>query len=275
MNIINFSTMLIFRIFYLIIIFCVDAGNFATIAGEAPRWDYKNQEKWTGVCQTGSFQSPVNLDASSSIQYRTISPLALRNVGYFHDVVVGNNGHTVTVSLDCPKSAKPNISGALLLESYILDSMHFHWPSEHTINGKYYDLEAHLVFYDQRHSDLNAALLEPFAISVVGILFQAIADAAKNVARRVGQSAPVIKGINLGDLFPNDIQKFFTYNGSLTTPPCTETVTWFVMRDTPYILQDDLARISRIYTEEGEQLRCINRKRQKLNGRAIFAHNFN
>ncbi|XP_066255879.1 carbonic anhydrase-like [Euwallacea similis] len=291
----NFSVMLKLSIFLKIIILSLDAAHFAAIAGETPHWDYKNQENWRGICQTGLSQSPINLDASSSLRYGIFFPLVVRNTGYFNDVVVVNNGHTVSVSLNCPNYAKPYISGAGLPGNYILDNIHFHWPSEHAINEKYYDLEAHLVFYNDRHPNLNSALLEPFAVSVVGILFQvcreivkvencnetnhenfmAISDAVQKVVRSVGQSVPATRGINVKDFFPNDIQKFFSYTGSLTTPPCTEHVIWFVMRDASQILGDDLAGISRIYTNEGEQLTCTNRNRQKRNGRSICIHDSN
>ena len=111
-------------------------------------------------------------------------------------------------------------------DTWTLAQFHFHAPSEHTVDGTSYPLEVHLVHVD--------AAGKPAV--VVGVFIRAgkentaLARAFQNLPAREGDKAsPAGETIDAGALLPAD-RTFFTYTGSLTTPPCTEGITWYVLK---------------------------------------------
>ncbi|XP_043463555.1 carbonic anhydrase-like [Leptopilina heterotoma] len=99
----------------------------------------------------------------------------------------------------------PNLSGGPLKDVYVFERGHFHWGkndkkgSEHTIHCNRFPLELHLVHYRRGYGSVKEAMNYKDGLVVIGIIFQ-------------------IKS------------EFITYKGSLTTPPCTETVTWIISK---------------------------------------------
>jgi carbonic anhydrase len=138
-----------------------------------------------------------------------------------------------------------------------LQQFHFHHPSEDQIKGKSYPLEAHLV-----HADPAGKL------AVVAIFLEQ--GPSSPLMKTIFSHLPKIKGqekstdtaVNVGDLLPKT-RSYVTYSGSLTTPPCTEGVSWIVM-DTPVTLSDsEIATFENVY-------RFNARPVQSLNGRSIL-----
>jgi carbonic anhydrase len=134
---------------------------------------------------------------------------------------VENTGHVVEVVYEPGSYIKigPNVT-----DQYFLSQFHFHAPSEHMIDGIQFDAELHLV-----HTNRIGELL------VVGVLLTKSKDAPAGVFDNIMGNAPgsvatkSLQGtVNAMDLLPM-AQSFFTYTGSLTTPPCTEGVRWFVL----------------------------------------------
>lgn len=192
-------------------------------------WSYEEQDEWPGTCLTGTIQSPIALFESDSVQNNDIPVFVLKNVDYFGEVEVENSGHTVNVKLIVEEEEdKPKLSGAGLSGNFTLSNIHFHWPSEHTINGKYYDLEAHLVFYNEEYESLEDALPYQNAVTVIGILFQetdsenvtshdnfeVIDQAVERVYRKAGSTVTASGAITISDFFPTNIETYFQYTGS-------------------------------------------------------------
>jgi len=136
---------------------------------------------------------------------------------------VENTGHVVEVLYAAGSSVR---LGDAVTDIYQLIQFHFHAPSEHTIDGKQYDAELHLV-----HENVLGQL------AVVGVLLSMSPTAPGSVFDEIVMTAPMTVGtgqreglsLNANSLLPAD-QDYFTYAGSLTTPPCSEGVRWFVMQ---------------------------------------------
>jgi carbonic anhydrase len=165
-----------------------------------------------------------------------------------------HNGHTIQVNVD-PGSFLVIEDRELRFEAI---QTHFHSPSEHTVNGKSYAMEIHLVHQDEEGH-----------FAVVGVM---IDEGAENeVLNLVWSFMPE----NPGDLVEAPVsvsetgllpptRQYFTYNGSLTTPPCSEGVTWFVMKQT---IEASVEQIQRFKDRVGE---VSNRPVQPHNARLIL-----
>lgn len=212
----------VFRIAAVALLTSAGTAAAETKAGDgAVRWGYaadNGPAQWAALeprfieCAEGAMQSPIDLTAPGARALATIRfdyrPAPL-------DVV--NNGHTVQVNY-APGSAMI-VNGA----RYELLQFHFHTPSEHTLAGARFPLEVHLV-----HKNAEDVL------AVVGVF---LAEATVNqtlatIWRRMPKTAgPAVRygdvAVNAAELLPSRRQ-FFRYMGSLTTPPCTEGVNWFV-----------------------------------------------
>lgn len=165
------------------------------------------------LCAEGRRQSPIDLADASP----TRSPSVIFDYRPSPLTVV-NNGHTVQV--DYSEGSSIEIEGT----RYELSQFHFHSPGEHTLSGESLDMEMHLV-----HRNASGEL------AVVGML---IRSGRENAAfKPVWDNMPAVEGeprridgvsVNAEDLLPRE-KLFYRYDGSLTTPPCSEGVKWFVL----------------------------------------------
>ncbi len=229
------------------------------VAADTSRWSYAGANgpaKWArlgkdfAACALGKTQSPIDIpDAEARkgdlppllFDYR---PTPLRII---------DNGHTIQVNY------APGSTISVAGKRYELVEFHFHKPSEEKISGKGHDMEAHLV---HKGSDGKVA--------VVAVLL----DAGKENAliKALWANLPQTKDkenavdavkINALDLLPRD-KGYYTFAGSLTTPPCSEAVTWFVLKTPTPISADEIARFARSYPMNARPV-------QDLNGRDIQA----
>jgi carbonic anhydrase len=163
-----------------------------------------------------------------------------------------NNGHTIQVNY--AKGSRITVGG----EQYELAQFHFHTPSENTVNGKAYDMEMHLV-----HKNAKGEL------AVVGVFFQSGSQNAeldklwRQLPEKAGEQKTLADtSLSAANLLPQD-RSYAHFNGSLTTPPCSENVNWFVIREP---LQASAEQISRISTIMGHNARPV----QNLNKRFVL-----
>jgi carbonic anhydrase len=114
--------------------------------------------QWPGVCQTGTQQSPIDLQAAEliSLASANTSPTWTTSATVLNDVSVAFNGHSVDLKMESVSSPQLVISG----NSFQLKGLHFHSPSEHSINGQRAELEAHFVHKDKSNN-----------IAVLGVMF--------------------------------------------------------------------------------------------------------
>lgn len=202
------------------------------------------------TCQTGINQSPID------IQTTTTSKLGLPalNMQYFDGPTRFRSiNHTLQATMSSYTSNSIEIDETL----YYLKQFDFHAPNEHTLNGKTYPLELQLVHKNQ-HGD----------IAIVAVMFdvdepnQAIQNLWESFPAMEDSSMPIFSPVNINQLLP-DNKTYWRYRGSLTTPPCTEGVTWAVLK-TPVALSAE--QLDKFHYTVGP---ANNRPLQPLNERKI------
>jgi carbonic anhydrase len=199
---------------------------------------------------TGDAQSPINI--LTGIVERGRHDIALRYLPSAEHIV--NLGHTIEAEFEPGSSLE--YDGLV----YELKQLHFHTPAEHLVDGITYPMELHMV---------HTLRDRPDRYLVVGILFREGSDNA--FVEEILGHAPAEAGarfdgtmqINAQDLLPA-VEGYYHYEGSLTTPPYSETVTWLVMKESRQASADQVERLNRI---EGNNARHI----QDLHGRHVDA----
>ena len=189
--------------------------------GEAVHWGYVGEsgpkhwgelsEDYT-ACGLGKNQSPINIETDGAVPAK-LGPLVLDYRGKTTEVI--NNGHTIQLAVEPGSTLR--VEG----HEYQLLQFHFHSSSEHSIDGEVFPLELHFV-----HQNSAGEL------AVVGVLFR-LGEENERI-KRIGEAAPREAGsaplaIKLTDILPvTEVADYYRYNGSLTTPPCTEGLRWYV-----------------------------------------------
>lgn len=165
------------------------------------------------------------------------------------------------------KYADANSLGTIMVDGAVhkLLQLHYHAPSEHTVNGKQYPLEVHFVH--QKIGSTGAADL-----AVLGILYNYTTDGSHNAALdnfwfEIHRPVPILYGVSVTDMLAQGGQTYYRYPGSLTTPPCAETVKWHVMESTVGV--NPLQKIVYQYALNGID---NFRPAQPLNGRTPTAY---
>ena len=243
-------------------------STFATWAKDGhadPHWNYLEQDQWGMLedptyhppfpyaeCGIGQHQSPVNIDSSDAINVKSIDDLKPKYIGI--PLSLTNNGHTIRINT--PK-------GMLFFgrNAYELLQFHFHAPSEHLLNGQHFPMEIHFV---------NGTI--DGRIAVIGVFieagkfnptFQQILESAPDYP---GETNTTTNNLRPAGLLPPHPQHFYTYAGSLTTPPCSEGIQWFILKETVKVSQKQIEEFtSRFYRDNA-------RTEQNLNGRKLDAH---
>ncbi|MEX8518702.1 MAG: carbonic anhydrase [Leptothrix sp. (in: b-proteobacteria)] len=182
------------------------------------------------TCATGQRQSPIDIRGGLKVDLEPIK-FDYRPTGF--NVI--DNGHTVQANLGLGNSIEVNG------RRYELLQFHFHRPSEERINGRQYEMVVHLV-----HKDPEGRL------AVVAVLLEQ--GRAHPIVQVVWNSLPLEKNEELTApapldpslLLPED-RRYYTYMGSLTTPPCSEGVLWLVLKQPVSLSPDQLALFARLY----------------------------
>ena len=216
-----------------------------TYSGENGPSHWGALDKSFALCSSGHAQSPINIIPTTPHTLPSLSityqPTAIN---------VFNNGHTIQVTYD---------SGSFIQVDkvrYQLLQFHFHEPSEHTLRGKSFPAELHLV-----HKSADGHL------AVIGLLIEtgaenrALAPLWPHLPATEGPSQRIDGQINAADLLPHN-HATYRYTGSLTTPPCSEGVRWMVIANPITISPQQLATLKAALPPD-------NRPVQPANHRAI------
>ncbi len=226
---------------------------------EKPHWGYEGEEgpaHWGDLseeyaaCKDGHSQSPIDITGALPVDLN-----ALRFDYQDSPLLIFNNGHTIQVNY---------APGSTLIYNeitYTLLQFHFHQPSEHTINGEYADMEIHLV-----HQSADGRL------AVVGVMMN-VGDNVDSDYEVVFSNLPAEPVeppeeaelmVNAFDLLP-EMQTFYTYEGSLTTPPCTEIVRWLVMTEPVELSADEIMAFGEIYDANNRPVQPLNTRDLLIN----------
>lgn len=209
-------------------------------------WDEINS-----ACATTSTsrQSPIDINKAEVDRSLTLLDTRLAETSF----TLKNPGYTVI--------ATPTTPGSLTLNgtTFKLLQFHFHTLSEHTINGRHSVMELHAVFQDENSN-----------LAVIGVLYRvgrANPFLAKILSTGLPQktmSEPVtVSDLNLANAF-TDLSSYYTYPGSLTSPPCSETVTWLVLKQPAELSASQYAEFRKVL---GNDFRPV----QAQNGRIVRA----
>src|SRR3954469_3999317 len=199
------------------------------------------------TCKLGKFQSPIDIRGAKTTDLPAIrftykpSPLKLID-----------NGHTIQVNY------APGSSIEVDGKRYDLVQFHFHMPSEEKIDGKAHDMVAHLV-----HKAFDGQLAVVAVLLDKGGANPTIAAIWKNLPSTKDKEASVNTNIDVATLLPAK-KGYYTFQGSLTTPPCSEEVRWFVMKSPVTIAESEVAAFGKLYPMNA-------RPTQPSNGRSIEA----
>ena len=221
-------------------------------------WDYDGAggpDAWGRLrpeydkCATGQRQSPIDIRGGIAVD---LEPIKFDYRPSAFSVI--DNGHTVQVNVE------PGNSITITGRRYELLQFHFHRPSEERVDGRQYDMVAHLV-----HRDVDGRL------AVVAVLLDR--GSAQAIVQSVWNNLPLEKGdevragtrIDLAQLLPED-KRYYTYLGSLTTPPCSEGVLWMVLKQPVPISPEQLAIFARLYPMNARPI-------QQADGRLIKESN--
>ena len=245
------------RVFAFVFVALSMAAVNAFAAGET-KWSYAGATgpaKWGNlnpefyVCRDGQRQSPIDIrDAKADLG-------SLPSLLFDYKAVplkVIDTGHTVQVNY-APGSYMM-VAGA----KYELSYIQFHKPSEITLEGKGREMAAHLFHKTAEGKQVVVAVMLDAG---AGNAFTK--SAFHNISKEKGKES-VVDGVTVNalDLLPKDKKAYYTFNGSLTTPPCTEDITWFVLRSPASIAPEDVARFGALYPANARPV-------QPLNGRPV------
>ena len=237
----------------------LSASLFAGAHGT--HWGYTGHgspEHWSELdpkffmCKAGSNQSPIDLVSSAVVTTTDgLDPIKFNYTTRASAVI--NNGHTIKV--DVKDGSSIEIDGII----FDLKQFHFHTPSENMIEGKHFPLEAHFV-----HASKDGKL------AVIAVMFE---DGAENEdLKKIWAKMPTHVDKTAGCGLPSDMIKdilpknkaYYRFDGSLTTPPCSEGVRWFVMQEYSHISKAQVKQFADLM--HGHD----NRPIQPLNARKIL-----
>jgi carbonic anhydrase len=231
---------------------CKNSGNHKS---EGVHWTYEGEtapETWATLSEdysdcAGKSQSPV--DITGTVKDSTLKPLY---VDYLPSTKLDifNNGHSVQINYN---------AGTFVIEGqeYHLLQFHFHSPSEFTYNGEHFPLEVHLV-----HADANGNLAVIGVMVEVGTENQFFAKFWDKLPDEEGELETFDINFDINNLLPPD-KGFYHLIGSLTTPPCTEGVKWYLLKTPVEATKEQIEKIALCMPENN------NRPVQALNGRVI------
>jgi carbonic anhydrase len=236
----------------------------------AQQWSYEGEtapERWGTLdpkfvmCRIGKNQSPIDIDGLIEARLETLKlnysagAADIRNHG--HVAATGaaeilNNGHTVQVNY------APGSTIIVDGRSFELQQFHFHSPSEHRIHGKSFPLEAHLVHADKAGNLAVVAIL--FAYGAPNPFLSKLWD---KMPPTKGDTSKLAARLNVVQLLRAN-KDYYRFNGSLTTPPCTEGVRWLVMKSVATVSESQVEQFAKAVGHPN------NRPLQAVNARPVL-----
>jgi carbonic anhydrase len=206
-------------------------------------WDYsqsRGPDHWGDLkpefapCKEGHHQSPVDI---RNPQKADLPPIEFDYKPSALDII--DNGHTIMINYGSGSSI--SIGG----KKYALKQFHFHRPSEEKINGKGYEMAVHLV-----HADPQGKLAVVAILLVMGQDNPLVHELWNDLPKEK-EKEEVLNNIHIDvtRLLPVN-RGYYTFSGSLTTPPCSEDVTWFVLKQPVSVSPAEIAQFSKLYRND-------------------------
>ena len=237
----------------------IAAGAFATAWAEegAHHWTYKGTTgptHWAkleddfATCQLGKHQSPIDI-RKSAVRKADLAPIEFNYKPSALKII--DNGHTIQVNY------APGSGITVDDKRYELVQFHFHKPSEEAIAGKHAAMVAHLV-----HKSADGALAVVAVLLKPGAPNPTVKTLWAHLPREKEQeTTPENLTVDATGLLPQH-HRYYTFTGSLTTPPCSEGVTWFVLATPVEVSKAEVARFGSVYPSNARPV-------QPRNGRVV------
>ena len=232
------------------------AGGKATAAGHAAaHWSYQGPagpQTWGGLkpeftlCGAGQRQSPIDIRGGLAVD---LDPVKFNYQATPFAVI--DNGHTVQANV--AQGNHIDIGG----KRFELVQFHFHRPSEERIDGRQFEMSLHLV-----HKDDQGRLAVVAVLMDKGLPQPAVQKVWNSLPLEKGEELAARTPLELAELLPTD-RRYYTYMGSLTTPPCSEGVQWVVMRQPVSMSPEQIELFARMYPMNARPL-------QQASGRRIL-----
>lgn len=219
-------------------------------------WSYDGDtgpEHWAELnpnfttCTTGHNQSPIDLDKGVNANLEKI-----RSIEKFPAKDIQFNGQAVQVNF--------NYGNMLVLDDdpYQMKFATFHAPSEHTIKGKAFPMEAHFA-----HSDGKGNLTYVSVMFKMGKPNKAITNLWAQLSNEKGEAEPLKARVVPNELLPTE-RSYYRFNGSITMPPCTEGVKWIVFKTPITASKEQINKLKSVMQHPN------NRPIQPINGRIVL-----
>ncbi len=239
----------------LMVLACTLLSSTHVYAEAEPHWGYSGEgaaENWVTLSTdnfacSGKNQSPINL---SGFIEADLSPIQFNYQSAGHEII--NNGHTIQVNYQSGSNIE--VDGI----RFDLLQYHFHAPSENHINGKSYPLEVHLV-----HADKVGNLAVVAVMFEEGVANKGLAATWSSMPQSAGDKHALSPVVAVDDILPTN-REHYRFNGSLTTPPCSEGVRWLIMKDSVMASKQQIEAFEEVLHEPN------NRPLQPINSRVIL-----
>jgi carbonic anhydrase len=231
---------------------CPLCASTTFAAENRAHWTYEGPsgpDKWGDLdaadqaCSIGHQQSPVDLTGSIAARQS-----ALKINWTKRPETIVNNGHTI--QLNFPEGDRLNVGD----RSYKLTQFHFHHPSEHLVDGKGFAMEAHFV-----HSADGGGLAVVGVLIVPGRPNAVFRKIISTMPQEEGPPVPADHAIDPNGLLPPG-RAYYHYEGSLTTPPCSESVDWLVLAQRIEVAEEDIARFAKLYPMNARPVQKLERR---------------
>lgn len=252
-------------IFLMLILFsCKDQAKSESDASShaADEWSYAGEtspEHWAELEKnadcSGQHQSPVNIIDINVVEKR--DDTARNTLFYSPKTIltkVRNNGHTIQFDFDLGDSICSSDT------HYNLIQIHFHEPSEHTVNGIRYPIETHLV-HQSKEGDYTVLAI----FGIEGEESETVEQLESFLPLADGEEKVINRALDLTTMFPKN-KDYYSYRGSLTTPPCTENVNWIIFKEPIILSLEEVIKM-----RDNMPLRNF-RNEQPLNERTVYLY---
>lgn len=237
-----------------LIVASLACGHYA-IASE--QWGYQGNvspEYWGDIskdftkCKVGKHQSPINITKTKKLH----SNLLTLHYDLTTEELV-NNGHTVQVNVN-----SDNDYLVYKGDKYYLKQFHFHTPSENLIHDQSFPMEVHFV-----HADKDGHLLVLAVMAKEGKANPELAKAWAVVADKKDELVKLDNAFDIQNFLPIK-ERYYHFEGSLTTPPCTEDVDWLILKTPVEVSKEQIAKFAALIHDHHN-----NRPVQPTNDREV------
>lgn len=237
------KTMVLIAVIAFLGVSCTRQGVFSKAS---PHFDYENPD-WASLGYAecaGKVESPIDINTGTTIKVR--QPDITLNYVPFNMKIV-DNGHTIQVI---------NTGNNNLIQngtSFDFKQLHFHHVSEHAVDGVRTAMELHLV-----HQDPKTGVITVLGVFIKeGVTNNTIEKIWNNIPAEKMKEISTTVSIDLNDLLPAD-KKYYTYTGSLTTPPCSQGINWILLKEPITLTKAQIETFARLYENNARPLQPLN-----------------